>query len=133
MKISYTVFRKLFIAFSVVTILSCILYYYWGYRKAERLFRSGIITNGYVVDVFDGFRSKTGFNYVFSYQGKRYKGKGFYLNVAWKIRDSIFNRPLPVLFLPNKPSESRLLLNEAVFESSGRKFPDSLLWLKRYL
>src|SRR5689334_18419042 len=111
MKINSLTLRKWLKALISLCIIFGLDYSYWKYKKAYDIFYAGKLTQGHVVEVFNAFNLRTGFKYYFYYSGKRYEGMDFYENVNWSIKDSIYFKPVPVLFMPDNPSENRVLLN----------------------
>lgn len=100
-------------------------------RTSNQLKRNGIITTGYVYEVFDAFRSKNGFKYYFYHNGKKYFGKSIF-QVGIAIKDEITNKSIPVIFNPKDPDNSKLLLTKPLFENYGIPYPDSLRWVEKF-
>ena len=125
--------KRIKITFFVIVLLTLSIYLLFTFNQKQSLYKNYKISNAYITELSHG-STKSGstvIKYQFSYLNKNYNG-GIDSDISYSIHDSLLKRFFPVVFDSTNPSNNVLLIDIHKWEKLKVKFPDSLLWVKKY-
>jgi len=114
-------------------LLSTIFYLLHEYLNRKSLYKNSIILQAFVYQINQGTHikgsSETVIMYSFYYKGEKYID-GIDTDISYRVKGKLLNTYFPVLIDTTKPSNNILLVDLKRWDAIGRKFPDSLNWIK---
>lgn len=90
------------------------------------------LATGFVDDYSWGMRTGVYLHYTFQNSGKTFQS-GITLPIGKQFAYRFKNKTFPVIYYSDDPTKSSLLINPKDYEEYNLVFPDSLIWVKRYL
>ncbi len=107
--------------------------------ERSKLEKKHLITTGLIYDWESGGKSSPGskyINYEFYLGSKKIKGERMYSNESLKlsfVENYLINKYFPIVYSPEYPKNSAILITPKDFAQFEIPFPDSLNWVLPYI
>jgi hypothetical protein len=91
----------------------------------------GRVTTGRVYDVVFGSKNASyAVYYEYYVDSVRYDNNRSFATMSNELQFALQDELFPVIYLPEEPGVSSILMTEDAFKAVGREFPDSLKWVE---
>ena len=123
------------ILFIVLLVGLGVVFILWGFWRKWQIEKSHQISSGRIYNYYYGGRGNAGhffIDFILNIQGKEYKGSSTYLMKDFDCDRKFIGKTFPVVYNPDNPSTSSILIIPEDFSRYGYSFPDSLKWVLQY-
>lgn len=125
-------------AIGVILVVICVFVAIRGIVRQNILKEDNKFGQGKIVNFISGGRGNAGgiwIDFVLVVDGRKFKGSSrmndYNISDA-DFRSNILGKNFPVLYNPNNPGNSSILITPKDFSRFGCVFPDSLNWVMKY-
>ena len=125
--------KKLFVA---ILIILSVGFVYWGLWRKWQIEKRYKITVGQLYHYSFGGRGNAGgfwVDFKITIGGKQYNSSTRYLTDDFNCNNDFIGKTFPVVYSPDHPSISSMLIIPSDFARYHYAYPDSLNWVKKYI
>ena len=121
--------------FIILLLVGCVIFVAIGFWRRWKIEKSHKVDIAQIYNYTYGGRGNAGRLYVdftMNIKGKEYKSSSGYLTTDFNCNKHFLGKTFPVVYNPDNPSISSILIIPEDFARYGYSFPDSLKWVLQY-
>lgn len=108
-------------------------FYLYSNNKEQKLKKCFKVTTALIVNVKDGYKNNLALTYKYLVNGKIHCSDCVRSIKNTKLKNSLLNKNLVLIYSCTDSNDHLLLLSEYQFDEFNIPYPDSLLWIKQEL